>query len=153
MTNIKPCKWGHADGRTRDGKCRGCRRESRKRFRQSEAGRAKERERAKRRRKAAGPSGSLPNPLYLTRRRQWWRAQGIPEPTRPEPATCECCGKPQTARLRGLSADHCHESKRFRGWLCNNCNGGIGMLGDSIEGVQRALDYLRRAASEADSVA
>tara|TARA_R100000742_G_C4257386_1_gene75248 strand:+ start:391 stop:546 length:156 start_codon:yes stop_codon:yes gene_type:complete len=33
----------------------------------------------------------------------------------------------------------------YRGWLCSNCNTGIGKLGDNIEGVQKAVDYLEDA--------
>jgi hypothetical protein len=32
----------------------------------------------------------------------------------------------------------------IRGLLCSNCNRGIGLLGDSLEGVLRAAEYLRR---------
>ena len=32
----------------------------------------------------------------------------------------------------------------IRGALCQNCNRGLGLLGDDIEGVRRALDYLHR---------
>lgn len=67
---------------------------------------------------------------------------GLPAPTRPEPSHCECCGG---KGKRALALDHCHETGAFRGWLCDGCNTSIGRLGDSIEGVQRALDYLRRA--------
>ena len=38
--------------------------------------------------------------------------------------------------------DHDHETKEHRGWICGNCNTGIGKLGDNISGVQKALDYL-----------
>jgi hypothetical protein len=40
--------------------------------------------------------------------------------------------------------DHCHETGEFRGWLCNTCNTGLGMLGDNEAGLLRALEYLRR---------
>ena len=40
--------------------------------------------------------------------------------------------------------DHDSQMKVFRGWICNHCNTGIGLLGDTIDGVQRALDYLNR---------
>ena len=40
------------------------------------------------------------------------------------------------------SVDHCHETGKVRGLLCNQCNRGIGMLGDSKESLQKALDYL-----------
>jgi len=52
---------------------------------------------------------------------------------------CECCG--DTKQM--LYFDHCHESDVFRGWLCNRCNSAIGMLGDDIEGIERALAYLK----------
>lgn len=77
-------------------------------------------------------------------RRKNWQVQGCPEPTRPEPAVCECCGKANSDG-RALSLDHCHISGVFRGWLCGACNLGLGKLGDTVESVQRALDYLKRS--------
>lgn len=74
------------------------------------------------------------------------RAQrGLPEPTRPEPVLCECCGRHfSSTDKRGyrLSLDHDHTTGKFRGWLCGDCNRGIGLLGDNLEGVRRALAYL-----------
>ncbi|MBG88427.1 MAG: hypothetical protein CMO80_16210, partial [Verrucomicrobiales bacterium] len=32
----------------------------------------------------------------------------------------------------------------FRGWLCHKCNRGIGAFSDSVEGLQRAINYLRK---------
>jgi hypothetical protein len=77
-----------------------------------------------------------------TSRRSKWRKKGMPEPTRPRPEFCECCGRPPSARA--LANDHCHYSNVFRGWLCSNCNSGIGKLGDDIPGIVRALKYLCR---------
>lgn len=31
----------------------------------------------------------------------------------------------------------------FRGWLCGKCNTGIGLLGDTVEGVKRAWVYMK----------
>jgi hypothetical protein len=63
-------------------------------------------------------------------------------PTREEPKWCECCGRPpETA----LCFDHDHTTLKFRGWLCRPCNSAIGQLGDSTEGVEKALAYLKRA--------
>lgn len=76
----------------------------------------------------------------LRARAKNWRS--LPTPTRAEPATCECCGRPDR---RALSLDHCHETGAFRGWLCGACNLGIGKLQDSVEGLQRAIDYLKRS--------
>jgi hypothetical protein len=56
---------------------------------------------------------------------------------------CACCGAELTLKS---PIDHDHETGRVRGILCHNCNLGIGRLGDSIEGLERALAYLRKAA-------
>ena len=55
--------------------------------------------------------------------------------------TCECCGTVATKEV--LNLDHCHDDKTFRGWLCRSCNTGIGALGDNIEGLEKAMAYLR----------
>ena len=52
---------------------------------------------------------------------------------------CQCCGKSGTK----LVLDHCYETETFRGWLCSHCNLSIGLLGDNIQGLQRAIKYLR----------
>lgn len=70
-----------------------------------------------------------------------WKSMGI-VPTRQRPELCECCGGPDNGRA--LAMDHCHESGAFRGWLCVQCNVGIGALGDNEAGLERALTYLRR---------
>ena len=55
---------------------------------------------------------------------------------------CDCCGEiPE----KSLVLDHCHKTLKFRGWICEPCNHGIGKLGDNIEGVEKALAYLSRA--------
>lgn len=53
---------------------------------------------------------------------------------------CDCCGQPPIGSK--LHLDHDHITKEFRGWLCRNCNTGIGNLGDDVEGLQRGIDYL-----------
>ena len=57
----------------------------------------------------------------------------------PEDSICECCGK-----VKKLALDHEHTSYEFRGWLCSKCNVGMGNLGDTIEGLQKAIDYLKK---------
>jgi hypothetical protein len=76
-----------------------------------------------------------------------WRRRraGLPEPTRPQPATCENCNKPPSGQFRELCLDHAENPKRFRGWLCFDCNTSIGKLGDTIAGLRRAIAYLERA--------
>lgn len=41
-----------------------------------------------------------------------------------------------------LSVDHCHETGRVSGLLCNNCNRGIGLLNDSVTQLFNAWRYL-----------
>ena len=54
---------------------------------------------------------------------------------------CDCCG--QSYHLMYL--DHNHKTNKFRGWLCHKCNSGIGYLGDTIEGLEKAIAYLRKS--------
>ena len=54
---------------------------------------------------------------------------------------CDCCGNTSN---KSLVLDHDHTTNAFRGWICEPCNHGIGKLGDNIEGVEKALNYLRR---------
>ncbi len=68
---------------------------------------------------------------------------GYPEPTRPMPEMCECCG---TARgKKSLHLDHDHAIGKFRGWLCTRCNLGVGYFKDSVERLSAAIAYLERA--------
>jgi len=58
-----------------------------------------------------------------------------------KPKVCDCCGEPSN---KSLVVDHCHNTLKFRGWLCASCNLGIGHLGDNIEGVEKAIAFLRK---------
>lgn len=49
-------------------------------------------------------------------------------------------------RTEKLHVDHCHDSSRVRGVLCENCNRGIGMFKDDPALLQRAIDYLNQQA-------
>lgn len=60
-------------------------------------------------------------------------------------AVCAVCGKPEQGRR--LNIDHDHVTGLVRGLLCRKCNAGIGLLGDTPEGVEAALEYLRRHAA------
>lgn len=41
-----------------------------------------------------------------------------------------------------LCVDHDHETGEVRGLLCTPCNVAVGILGDSVDSLQRALNYL-----------
>ena len=59
---------------------------------------------------------------------------------------CELCGQPV---FRNWQLDHCHDTGEFRGWLCKQCNTGLGNLGDSLQRVELAVEYLKRAKQNA----
>jgi hypothetical protein len=54
-----------------------------------------------------------------------------------------CQNPPRPGKI--LDVDHDHESGMVRGLLCHGCNWSLGVLGDNLEGIWRAVDYLRRA--------
>ena len=60
---------------------------------------------------------------------------------------CAICGLPEQdnkvcGKYNSLSVDHDHDTSEVRGLLCNQCNRGIGMLQDSTNILQKALNYL-----------
>ena len=57
-------------------------------------------------------------------------------------AICKSESSNQT-NMKRLVLDHCHNTGKPRGLLCNKCNTGLGMFGDRIETVVRAAKYLR----------
>ena len=61
---------------------------------------------------------------------------------------CAICGEPEVAKYKGrtkpLSVDHCHETDKIRGLLCNSCNKGIGFLKDDIDIMASAISYLQQ---------
>ena len=56
----------------------------------------------------------------------------------PHSKHCDCCHK----KIEKLQVDHLHGSTTFRGWLCRQCNTGLGGLGDDLEGVLQGAIYL-----------
>ncbi len=56
---------------------------------------------------------------------------------------CALCGSPPTAKKYRLSIDHDHSTGIVRGLLCNKCNLGLGLLGDSMESIMRVAEYLK----------
>ena len=55
---------------------------------------------------------------------------------------CAICGK-EKKKYR-LAIDHDHKTGRVRGILCSPCNRALGILGDSIDGLQKATQYLNQ---------
>jgi len=60
-----------------------------------------------------------------------------------EATNCECCGAAFTDTQRNMKCID-HSDDLIRGIICNNCNRGLGLLGDNLEGVKNATIYLER---------
>jgi hypothetical protein len=159
-----PCVRGHTE-RYRSGACAACRRESeRRRYAADPQAFATKRRRAYLKqaeyyRNFTKKWRAENRDLVLEQKRRWYyrnkekilagmrvnghKKRGMPEPTRPRPENCEICGKLEKRGV--LHLDHCHETNKFRGWLCSPCNLGLGKLGDSVASLRAALTYLERA--------
>lgn len=89
----------------------------------------------------------LTDPAYVARcraatRKTMRKKYGIKNPTdETRGGPCEICGKHQDV----LRLDHDHSTGEMRGWLCTNCNRGLGYLKDSTEVLMKALAYLERS--------
>lgn len=138
---LDPCRNGHTAPRLiSTGACTECTREAQKRFKANPENRARMNAYENERRRRLGWT----NPAQKKRQQRYDRKRrGLPEPTRSQPETCENCTR--NPGKYGMHLDHCHVTGAFRGWLCGKCNMGIGALGDTVEGLERALSYLRRA--------
>ncbi len=53
-----------------------------------------------------------------------------------------CSTKKPGGKNNKWHTDHCHETGAIRGILCDKCNRGIGMLGESAERLLRASRYV-----------
>lgn len=56
--------------------------------------------------------------------------------------SCAICHKHQSQLNKLLSIDHDHSTGKIRGLLCFDCNVGIGKLGDDIQILKSAIEYL-----------
>jgi hypothetical protein len=53
---------------------------------------------------------------------------------------CAICNARQAQDI-----DHCRTTGKVRGLLCRACNLGLGMFGETIEGLELAIAYLKRS--------
>jgi hypothetical protein len=75
---------------------------------------------------------------YQAKERGWAECTEYPAP--PTDNKCAICHREAL-----LCLDHDHETGKFRGYICRDCNMALGKLGDTTEAIRRVLAYLERA--------
>lgn len=55
---------------------------------------------------------------------------------------CAICKKPSLTKA--LAIDHCHQTLKVRGLLCESCNNGLGRFRDDVELLESAITYLKK---------
>lgn len=83
---------------------------------------------------------------YQRRRRYGITQKDYDSLLKNQKGVCAIC-KGTNKSGRGLGVDHCHTTGKIRGLLCDNCNRGIGFLGEDIKRCREVIDYLSRAAN------
>ena len=54
---------------------------------------------------------------------------------------CKICHEP--SQRKRLSVDHCHDTGKVRGLLCERCNSVLGRVKDSVLILENAANYLK----------
>ena len=57
---------------------------------------------------------------------------------------CVICKDKLIMERRGIHIDHCHNTDKVRGLLCNNCNAGLGFFKENKESLRNAIQYLEK---------
>ena len=70
------------------------------------------------------------------------------------PDACACCGTTEKRKYSTLKQwgsgkmkfhlDHCHKTKKFRGYICFDCNVAISRMNDSSEHARKVMEYLQK---------
>lgn len=63
---------------------------------------------------------------------------------------CAIClsDNPKIRTATSFYIDHCHETLKVRGLLCQACNSALGLFEDKIENLQKAIEYLNKSRNE-----
>lgn len=91
-----------------------------------------------------GPKGRMYRRRIMLRHRYKMTEADYQSLLKKQDGHCALCFRtPDEDRTGRLHIDHDHATDRVRGLLCHRHNHGLGMLGDSEEGLLAALKYLR----------
>lgn len=94
---------------------------------------------------AASKAWQARNPKRVSANHRLWNygltQEGFDALVAQQRGLCPVCTKPLG---RKLCVDHDHVTNVVRGIIHQGCNVGIGLLGDTLAGVTRAVEYLRR---------
>jgi hypothetical protein len=95
-------------------------------------------EKRARSKRTANPTGQ--SPAGLRKRRYGITEEQYQQMLADQGNACAICRTP----FEGIKVcvDHCHDTKKVRGLLCDGCNVGLGRFKDSPNLLQRAVDYL-----------
>ena len=69
------------------------------------------------------------------------RARLHRENRKPDHLRCPICHK-HVSGSKNIVLDHDHDTDEFRGWICNDCNNGLGKFNDNVDMLKRAIKYL-----------
>jgi len=58
-------------------------------------------------------------------------------------AICNTDNPSKSKRKKHFCVDHCHDTGKIRGLLCDSCNRGIGLLKDNPDILMNAFKYLK----------
>lgn len=62
--------------------------------------------------------------------------------------TCAICDRTESNPHKSLCIDHDHGTGKIRGLLCDNHNRAMGLFKDSIEDMEKAIQYLKNHRSK-----
>ena len=65
---------------------------------------------------------------------------------------CAACGVTLADATRYVHIDHCHETRRVRGILCNGCNVALGHAREDVNVLMGLISYLGRCKADLDKI-
>lgn len=96
------------------------------------------------RRKTTDPEFGIKRRSQYTRRVYGITSQQYDQLLRDQKSKCAICDIDLVAGTHLCHYDHDHITGNFRGFLCSNCNRGLGHFQESSKNLQAAIAYLEK---------